>query len=89
MKESETERERESASEGAHGSGSSLLLLVRKGKQRRERQLMTKSAWCVCSYVWLDDDTIVALVVPTEGGPRPTAPRFPIGPSHPGQRVCV
>ncbi len=38
--------------------------------------------WCCspCSYVWVDDDTIVALVVPAGQRPAPEQPPFPVGP---------
>jgi hypothetical protein len=34
-----------------------------------------------CSYEWVDDDTIAALVVPEGRGPPPPRPPAPIGPS--------
>lgn len=39
------------------------------------------SASAVCSYEWVDDDSIAALVVPEGRGPPPQRPPAPIGPN--------
>lgn len=35
----------------------------------------------VCSYMWVDNDTIGALVIPPERGAPPEKPPVPIGPN--------
>lgn len=35
----------------------------------------------LCSYMWVDDNTIGALVIPGSRGPAPEKPPIPIGPN--------